>query len=69
MLVVIEGKVFDPDDGPILIVLDGNDKKNIREMGDQRHYLSWPAQGDKAYAAQILARWKAAVLEFEAKKK
>lgn len=68
MLVVINGQVFDPNDAPILIVLDGNDKKNIRDMGDQRFYLAFPSKSDKHFAEKTLARWKMAVRRFEEKK-
>lgn len=43
MLVIIDGKVYNPEETPIMVVLNDQDKENIKNMHPEANkYLAYP---------------------------
>lgn len=54
MKVKIKDKIYDSNDEPIMIMLEEDDKSNIKNMGDAKKYCSYPSEG---YEPENISSW------------
>jgi hypothetical protein len=59
MKIIIDGKVYDPNITPVLLVFTDRDKDNIHKMGEDKHYyFAFPADMDTDDAFRVKNQFK-----------